>query len=458
MGSSRKPHERADVLEPKISIGRTAVVASCLNVAAIGAFAAILSISSPLAAEEYRLQPSDVIELSVAGIDSLNQKSQVDLDGNVVLPLAGQMRVEGKTLAEVRNEFNSHLTSTSFDQETSEGLKTYYIQPDRVMIRIAEYRPVYILGDVASPGEQRYRPGLTVRQAIAVAGGYDLMRFKADNPFVQSAALRAEYDSLWIEFANAQSTVARLSAELTGNQTLDRSGLSGLPVPEHLLEELAQSESEQLSLRQTELGNEKQHLQRLIDQSQNRFDLLTEEQAQVEEDRKADTQDMDRIRGLFDKGMATAARITEARQGLLNSSLRFLATAADLGSTTEDLEKFKREYDKVEPDRRLELLGELKEAKIKLAKTLSDLGAVSEKLLYVGSQRSNWTEGLAGQPQITIFRGDKNQEGGQAGGEVDMLEPGDLVQITLQPPEMTPPTGSVSAGEPIGLPPAPKVP
>jgi polysaccharide export outer membrane protein len=429
---------------------------SLRKVAEIGAFAVILSIPSQLAAEEYRLQSSDVIELSVAGIDSLNQKSQVDLDGNVVLPLAGQMRVEGKTLAEVRNEFNNHLTTTSFDQETPEGLKTYYIQPDRVMIRIAEYRPVYVLGDVASPGEQRYRPGLTVRQAIAVAGGYDLMRFKADNPFVQSATLRAEYDSLWIEFANAQSTLAGLNAELTGNQTLDRSGLSGLPVPEHLLDELARSESEQLSLRQTDLGKEKEHLKRLIDQSQNRFDLLSEEQTQVEEDRKADTQDMDRIRGLFDKGMATAARITEARQSLLNSSLRFLATAADLGSTTVDLEKFKREYDKVDPDRRLELLGEIKEAKIKLAKTLSDLGAVSEKLLYVGSRRSNWTDGLAGEPQIAIFRGDKDKK--EAGDEVDMLKPGDLVQVTLQPPDMTPPTGSISAGEPIGLPPTSKVP
>jgi polysaccharide export outer membrane protein len=426
--------------------------------AEIGAAAAILLFSTPLAAEEYRLQPSDVIELSVAGIDGLNQKSQVDLDGNVVLPLAGQMHVEGKTLAEVRDEFDSHLTSTSFDQQTSEGLKTYYIQSDRVVLRIAEYRPVYILGDVSAPGEQRYRPGLTVRQAIAVAGGYDLMRFRADNPFVQSAALRAEYDSLWIEFASAQSRVARLNSELTGNPTLDESGLSGVPVPEPLLRELARSESEQLSLRQSELGNEKEHLQRLINESQSRYDLLTQEQAQVEEDRKADTQDMDRIRSLFDKGMTTASRITEARQGLLNSSLRFLATAADLGTTTEDLEKFKREYDRVDTDRRLELLGELKEAKVALAKTLSDLGAVSEKLLYVGSQRSAWTEGLAGEPQITVFHGGQDQNGGREGSEVDLLQPGDLVQVILQPPDTKPAASGLSSNEPIGEPPPPRVP
>lgn len=457
MGSPRKPLERANVLTPEIILGRTAVTTTLFRIAGISAFAATLSIPSAFGAEEYRLQPSDVLGFAVAGIESLSQQSQVDVDGNIVLPFVGQMQVEGKTLEEVRGELNKQLTSTSFDKETSDGLKTYFIQPDKVMLSIAEYRPIYVLGDVASPGEQRYRPGLTVRQAIAVAGGYDLLRFRADNPFVQSAALRAEYDALWIEFADAQSTLARLTAEMTGNTTLDRSGLAGLPISDQLLEELARSDSEQLSIRLAELGNEKQHLQRLIDQSQQRFNLLTEEQAQVKDDREADTRDMDRIRALFDKGMATASRITEARQGLLNSSLRFLATAADLGAATEDLEKFKREYAKVDVDRRLELLAEMKEAKVKLAKTLSDLGAVSEKLLYVGSQRSNWTEGLAGAPQITIFRGGKeNEKAGQVGSEVDLLRPGDLVQITLQPPDM--PTGSISAGDPIGLPPTPKVP
>jgi hypothetical protein len=263
---------------------------------------------------------------------------------------------------------------------------------------------------------------------------------------------------LWIEFANAQSTVARLNAELTGNQTLDETGLNGVPVPEPLLKEMTRSESEQLSLRQAELGNEKEHLQRLIDQSQNRYDLLTQEQAQVEDDRKADTQDMDRVRGLFDKGMTTATRITEARQALLNSSLRFLTTTSDLGTATEDLEKFKRDYDRVDPDHRLEVLGELKEAKVKLAKTLSDLGAVSEKLLYVGSQRSAWTEGLAGEPQITVFHGGQEQGGGRAGSEVDLLQPGDLVQVILQAPNGKSPTADLSANDPIGPPPVAKVP
>jgi hypothetical protein len=157
--------------------------------------------------------------------------------------------------------------------------------------------------------------------------------------------------------------------------------------------------------------------------------------------------------------MITATRMTEARQSLLNSSLRFLATSADLGSATEDLEKYKREFDKVDTDRRLEILGQLKDAKIKLAKTLSDLGAVSEKLLYVGSRRSNWTEGLAGEPKIAIFSGKNSDTAGRIGGEADLLAPGDLVQVTLEPPDIT---AGITTGQPadeiIGLPPTAKAP
>ena len=63
-----------------------------------------------------------------------------------------------------------------------------------------------------------YRPGLTVRQAIALAGGYDVMRLRMNNPFLEQADLRSEYTSLWAEFAKEQMRIARLQAELEGKE------------------------------------------------------------------------------------------------------------------------------------------------------------------------------------------------------------------------------------------------
>jgi len=396
-------------------------------------FLALLA-SAGMAMAEYRLQSSDVLELSVVGVPDLQRRATIDLDGNVAFPLVGKIPAQGKTLTEIREEFSTRIASKGFDQVTDAGVRTYFISPDQVTIDIAEYRPVYIRGDVVKPGEQIFRPGLTVRQVVAVAGGYDLLRFGNDNPFVQAANLRSEYDSLWIEFADAQAVVARIVAELTGEQALDRTGFTGLPVSGPLLDEIARSENEQLSLRVTDLENEKRHLARLIDQSQKRFDLLREEQAKVEEDRDAATLDFNRIEGLLDKGLLTANRMTEARRALLSSSLRFLSTTAELGAAGESVEGFKRQLEKVDVDRRLELTRQLKEAKLTLAKTLSELGAVSEKLLHVGSVRSTLAQGLAGTPRITIYDGRDAGSTGRSGAESDVLSPGDVVEIVLEPP------------------------
>ena len=47
-----------------------------------------------------------------------------------------------------------------------------FVEAPSVSIEIAKFRPFYITGDVQHPGEYAYRPGLTVLQALSLAGGY----------------------------------------------------------------------------------------------------------------------------------------------------------------------------------------------------------------------------------------------------------------------------------------------
>ena len=50
----------------------------------VGLVAAFLAMPAQSQAKEYRLQQSDVIELSVAGVEGLTQRAAVDVDGNIV--------------------------------------------------------------------------------------------------------------------------------------------------------------------------------------------------------------------------------------------------------------------------------------------------------------------------------------------------------------------------------------
>src|SRR5262249_58275355 len=115
------------------------------------------------------------------------------------------------------------LPRKEFRRRTEQGHEyPVILAPNDVDIIIAEYRPVYLNGDVAKPGEQPYRPGLTVRQAIALAGGYDIMLFRMDNPFPEQSDIKSEYTSQWTEFAREQVHIARIQAELNGFKEIDR--------------------------------------------------------------------------------------------------------------------------------------------------------------------------------------------------------------------------------------------
>lgn len=138
--------------------------------------AAGLAISAQAKAE-YRVNVGDVLEVAVAGVPELRYRAPVQMDGNISLPLVGTLPASGLPLPEIRAKIGAALKSKIFRQRTADGREVVIvIDADEVTATIAEYRPVYVNGDVSKPGEYPYRPASTVRQLVAMAGGYDIMR------------------------------------------------------------------------------------------------------------------------------------------------------------------------------------------------------------------------------------------------------------------------------------------
>lgn len=150
-----------------------------------GALAVALMSALPQSAgAQYRLGPGDQIELTVYGAPDLLRRTAVSADGTISVPLVGYVPVEGLSLAQAKERVQKLLSD-----------KGIVKSPD-VSVDVTQYRPFFMSGDVAKPGAYVYQPGLTVRQALALSGGYDLVRFHyGQNPFVQAAELRADYDT-----------------------------------------------------------------------------------------------------------------------------------------------------------------------------------------------------------------------------------------------------------------------
>ena len=210
---------------------------------------------------EYRLHVGDVIEISVARLPALKQRVPVQLDGTISFPLLGTLPVANLSPAEVQAKVQAMLAAKVFPQRTPDGREnSVTIEPDEVTATVVEYRPIYVNGDVSRPGEQAYRPLMTVRQAVALSGGYDVIRLRMNNPILEAADLQAEYETLWTEYAREQAHVWRLQQELGQETTVDQKALLDVPVARSTALAIVNVEAEQLKTRKADEQAERMFL------------------------------------------------------------------------------------------------------------------------------------------------------------------------------------------------------
>ncbi|OFW87085.1 MAG: hypothetical protein A3J37_03470 [Alphaproteobacteria bacterium RIFCSPHIGHO2_12_FULL_45_9] len=106
------------------------------------------------------INPGTTIGLSVYGEDTMTGEFVVDHNGDLTLPMLGEIPAQGLTKLQLRNLIKSELKATN------------YISNPVVSLNILAPRPVYILGEVKNPGEYPYKPNMDIFEAISMAGGY----------------------------------------------------------------------------------------------------------------------------------------------------------------------------------------------------------------------------------------------------------------------------------------------
>ncbi len=107
----------------------------------------------------YVINTGDVLHLEVFGEPELNMDVTVDAAGFVEYPFAGKVKAAGRTVDDLR-------------QDILERLKDGYFVNPQLLVTVQKYKPVFVQGEVASAGAFDFQPGLTVRKAIALAGGF----------------------------------------------------------------------------------------------------------------------------------------------------------------------------------------------------------------------------------------------------------------------------------------------
>jgi polysaccharide export outer membrane protein len=381
-------------------------------------------------ADEYRVAPGDTIEFSTVATPDLKTRATIRLDGEVTLPLIGDVKVDGLTLAKLRSKLQGLLASKVYRKRSEDGREVpVMLAPDEISVTVAEYRPIYINGDVSKPGEQQFRPGMTVRQAIALAGGYDVMHFRMKNPFLEQADFQAEYNSLWTEYAKNQAIVARIHAELDNADAIDRKSLRETPLPEELTTRIVDIEQKELAARNSIYDKDQDYLKDAVKKEGARIGVLAEQEKREKEGVDADVKEYDRVNGLYEKRTLPITRLVDARRTILFSSTRYLQTIVEKGRAERGRDELVVKLKKLPDERRKQLLADLQDANVKLATTQARLQGVSEKLIYTGLVRSQLVRGKGSEPAIVIHR---SQGQSIAANQDNELMPGDVVDVSLR--------------------------
>lgn len=107
----------------------------------------------------YHLDAGDRLRVVVYGQEGLTNTYAIGTGGSITMPLIGAVPARGRTTAGLAAEIAAKL-------------RKGFIREPSVAVEIEAYRPFFILGEVAAPGQYPYVPNMTVESAVAIAGGF----------------------------------------------------------------------------------------------------------------------------------------------------------------------------------------------------------------------------------------------------------------------------------------------
>ncbi|QCI69527.1 sugar ABC transporter substrate-binding protein [Phreatobacter stygius] len=381
----------------------------------------------------YRLSPGDIVEIGLAGMTEQRHRAVIQLDGTIALPSVGSVAVAGLTSAELQTRMENLLPTKVFRRRTPDGREQILIvKPEDVTTSVAEYRPIYVTGDVLTPGQQTYRPLMTIRQAVTTAGGYSLLRSRATQAGTDPADLRRDHDLLWTDYIREYFRVLRTHAELAGQDTFDQTPPRNAPLPETLIAAIGQAEAEALRVAQADYRLEQSFLDRAAKETDEQIVVLQLREQEEERGVQADMHELDRVNRLFGSGNLVSPRVTESRRSLLLSSSRRLETTVQLMRARRQVDEYRRQLERLTNQRQVTLQLLLRDLNVRLADLGVRIQAVSEKLRPLGGVSTIPAVGARLRSEVAIMRKIGEQWQRLPSPEDAEVQPGDVIEVAFR--------------------------
>jgi polysaccharide export outer membrane protein len=378
----------------------------------------------------YRVGPGDALEISVLGVPDLQRRVPVEPDGTIWFPVIGSLSVQGLTLAELRAHIRAALGGRVVTLQSANAPMAINI--DDVLVTVATYRPIFVNGDVAKPGEYPYRAPMAIRELVALSGGY-LRAPAGEQNALRAIDLRAELETLWLDFAVQQARLWRINAEL-GKKVEDRASVSktvppSAPIDQSALTRIVEVAADHLETRQSNYQREEEALQKLITHLTEEISVTGAQVAEDEKSYKAEVEELARLTALGEKGVVSQPRLADARRDLLSVSTRVLMGTTRLHDAKRQKTERQLQLYKLAAERKAALHQELETATARLNDIRARLHGTAEKLQFLGGSVYADGEGSRPRPTFVVLRKTSERVERLVADEDFELLPGDVVDV-----------------------------
>lgn len=347
-------------------------------------FLGLASIGAAGAAEPYMLGISDKLTIKVVQWKATDSSFEewtalggdyvVGADGNVNFPMVGATEGAGKTSAELAASLGAALQQTL-------GLTT----TPSVTVEVSQYGPIYVSGDVSSPGEYPFAPNLTVVKALALAGGERRSAEAVARPEREMLNTAGQLGVLEDEYNRLLVRRARLDAELSGQ--------AEIAVPPELadhpdIQTLLSAETAILDAQKRQSEAQQTSLTEEVGLLNTQIEAFSQKKNSTEGQLTSARDQLDKITALSDDGLALASRVTSLQTNVADLETRLLDTETATLQAQQDIAAASREQARIADQRISDLSLERQtvdgQISALLLKIETQKGLVQEAAVYTG--------------------------------------------------------------------------
>lgn len=382
-------------------------------------------------AEDYRIGPLDKLRIKVSEWRAASSETfewaalggefTVDASGMLSMPIIGAFSAGGTTTADIARTISERLKSLT-------GL----VNGPIAAVEVAQYRPFYVAGAVERPGEYAFRPGLTVMQAVSIAGGFyraeaSLARFERDTITAEGEikaqdnrrlALLLRRDRLVAESQNADQIT--FSAAVTQYPDA-RQAQQGM-----------REEGSLFAARQTTIKTQSELLARSKAMLEGELQTLAAKSVALIRQQDLVRKDLAVISALMSKGLSVSPRQLALEQNLAQLETQALDLVLATARTRQDIGKADLTLAETMNKRETEISRELRDTQVDLTQATDRIEAlkalvyessVSAPRLLAKRERDALRLGFA------ILRSGGGEEQEISASAADRVQPGDIIKV-----------------------------